>query len=281
MILRARQHVLEFPRQPLLIGSVRLCFADAFGRNNNTVSRALAAARRVASEGADIVALDLEGCSPETVDGDQNSAIEICSAFVSAWNEISAPQLLALQNTPLQVARAVLPLGGDLLMDAPPIRHNEARRYAALCAEYGAGFIAQYTPQSGLELSLDSCNAHVLVEAEKYFEEILRGAKASGLSDVFVALGVCLNWTDAASTEASLRLSSQMGRFQHFGRPVMLSDFPAGKAPDHADTNHSERQTAGMVARVVHGLLGGVQLFHTQEVLAAGAAVRTLSAVLQ
>lgn len=281
MILRARQHVLEFPRQPLLIGSVRLCFAQAFGCINDTVSYALAAARRVAREGADIVALDLEGLFPETVAGAESHAIETCSAFVSAWNEVSPPQLLAFQNTPLQVARAVLPLGGDLLMDAPPFRHNEARRYAALCAEYGAGFIGQYTPESGLESSSDSCNADVLGEAEKYFEEILRGAKASGLSDVFVALGVCLNWTDAASTEASLRLSSQMGRFQHLGRPMVLSDFPAAKTPDCADLKHSERRTAGMVARVVHGLLDGVQLFHTQEVLAVGAAVRTISAVLQ
>ena len=281
MILRARQHVFEFPRQPLLIGSVRLCFEEALTCRSDTVSRALAAARRVASEGADIVALDLEGLFPETVAGAETRAIETCSAFVSAWKEICAPQLLALQNTPLQAARTLLPLGGDLLMNAPSVQHNEAGQVAALCAEFGAGFIAQYCPQSGTELSSESCNAAVFGEAEKYFEAVLRGAKASGLSDAFVALGVRLNWTDAASTEASLRLSSQMGRFQHFGRPVMLSDFPAGKAPDHADTNHSERQTAGMVARVVQGLLGGVQLFHTQEVLAAGAAVRTLSAVLQ
>jgi len=280
MILRARQHVFEFPRQPLLIGSVRLCFEEALTCRSDTVSRALAAARRVASEGADIVALDLEGVFPETVDGAKTRAIETCAEFVSAWKEICAPQPLALQKPPLQVACALLPLGGDLLMNAPSVQHNEAGLYAALCAEYGAGFIAQYCPQSGPELASKSCNGDVFGEAEKYFEEVLRDAKASGLSEVFVALGVSLNWTDAASTEASLRLSSQMGRFQHFGRPVMLSDFPAAKAPDHADTTHSERQTAGMVARVVHGLLGGVQLIQTQEVFAAGAAVRTISAVL-
>lgn len=281
MILRARQHVFEFPRQPLLIGSVRLCFEEAFTRTSDTVASAIAEARLLTSEGADIVALDLESFFPPSVGGVEACAVEICSAFVSAWKEIAGPQLLALRNAPLQVARAVLAFGGDLLMDAHSVRYHQARQYAALCAEFGAGFVAQYSPKIGVESSSESSKVDDLGAAERYFQEVLLGVKESGLSEAFVALGFCLDWSDAATTAASLRLMTQIYRFQHFGRPLVLSDFPASRALERADIQHLELQTAGMVARVVHGLLGGVQLFHTHDVFASRAAVRTIRAVVQ
>lgn len=280
MILRARHNTIAFPRRPLIVGSVTLSHAGASSEMDSRVSRARVEARHAAREGADVIVLDLVGDVAATERSNTNAAVEMCSAFVQAWKEESHPELLGIQNVSPDVAMVLLPLGCDFLMHTSSTWLGGGRVFAALCAQHGAGLIAAYNVERDPALPLFSTKQDPLEDAEKYFEDVLLSSREVGLSDEFVVLGTRLNWAHPASTEASLRIGAQIKRFQSFGRPLLLSDFPSVQAADCRNVKLLERHSAGMVARVVHGMMEGVHLFHAHDVGAAAAAVRTIGAVL-
>jgi dihydropteroate synthase len=124
--------------------------------------------------------------------------------------------------------------------------------------------------------------ADVLAETQQFFEEALCSAQADGLSREAVVLGLRLHNEEPVFAAASLHLVAQMGCFHRWERPLLLTDVPAATRAPAATLNAdaTERQTAAMVARMVHGMLEGVQIFHGGNVEAVAATVRTISAVL-
>jgi dihydropteroate synthase len=272
MILRARQHTLEFPRRTMVMGSVRLAFLPALEMGQNPLSAALDAARGMERAGADIIALDLDGFPECPTDSDVKLAVHVVSAFIQSWKQEAHPLPLSLSVPSSLVARAVLTLGGDFLRTACCADSPEFINCAALCAENGAGLMAQYAVPCGLEAEHDSFDA--VRHASEAFEKLLQGARRAGLPDDSLILGVRLDWRNKYSSKHSMTLSAQINRLQRFGRPLLLSEPPA-----HGD--FSENQTAGMVARVVHSLMCGVSVFHGPDVGAITAVVRTIGGVLE
>lgn len=274
MILRARQHTLEFPCRALVMGSVQLAVEPSVASASEAHSRALAAAREVANAGADIIAVEMGGFPAVLDEAQQNLAFHIGSNFVKGWKQNACPQLLALHLPSLAVASGVIPLGGDFLSTFHSPDSLEFAGCAALCAEHGAGLIVNYKVPSVCEATAAGNGFDVVSDAFDAFERSLQCANLAGLSEASIVLGVRLAWGDDSSTAHSVRVCAHMKRFQKFGRPLLLSDLPA-------NGDRSEGQTAGTVARVVYGRAAGVSIFHGDHVGAIAAAVRTIGAVLE
>lgn len=281
MILRTRQKTFTFPRKALVVGSVRLSFERARADSSAELLRSLDAARKQALHGADLLAVELYGFPTCPGKSDGILATQLISTFVSSWKTEAHPQPLALHLPSLAVAGAILPMGGDFIINAHTNASREQRFSARLCAEHDAGFIALYKVPSGPNVSCQGGDFDVLTDAWKTFDTSLQDARDARLPETAVALAVRLDWTDAVSTAHSIRLSAQMGRFREFGRPLWLADVPSHTNEGGARDERGERETAGAVARVVHGLMAGVSLFQSGDTGAVAATIRTMSAVLK
>lgn len=283
MILRARQHLFEFPRRPVVMGSVRVGVYEDVARREEAVSAALLEAQRFADWGAEIIVVSVEASSQSAgrAPSDEYEA-EVLSGFVRRWRKAARSELLAAQTACPRVAQVVLATGVDLLVDRRCAREQAEASFAGLCAKHGTALVLEYAVQSHSCASASDTEADVVVDAQHFFEEALRSTADAGLSKEAVLLGFRLDAEESATAATSLRLAARIGRFHCWGRPLLLTD-PSGcpSVPTPAmDTVALERKTAAMVARMVHGLLEGVQFFQGGNVQAVSAAVRTIRAVV-
>ncbi|MDZ4287227.1 MAG: dihydropteroate synthase, partial [Prosthecobacter sp.] len=148
MIWRARQHRIEFPRRPLVMGIVNINDDSFCGDGTLDVRQALALAEIHLRDGADIIDIGAESARTNRAAITEADEIARLLPFMAAWPELIAkfdrppfdaeqlwPPLLSINTWRSGVIAAVLPHGGDLINDlsALPTAAN-----ATLCAEYGA-----------------------------------------------------------------------------------------------------------------------------------------------
>lgn len=278
MILRARQHRFEFPRTSLVFGSVNLRPRKTPDAPAKPTAAQIAEARSHVEDGAHIIAIGMEDADRLANGPGALEAEAELGAFVRGWREAGFPEPLAVHTPHPSVARAMLALGGDILFE--PVRAFSLRdeTYARLCAEFGAALVLDYAVDGVSPANTTGAGGGAIETAERFFEEKLRASLAAGLSKDAVILGLRLERIVPGGD--ALLVCAQLERFHQFGRPLLLTETqePAGEGPDFEEV--SERRAAGMVSRMVRGVLAGVQMFNGHPVGAAAAAVRTVSAVL-
>ncbi|RFC44293.1 MAG: Dihydropteroate synthase [Verrucomicrobia bacterium] len=284
MILRARQHWFEFPRAPIVLGSLNLCTPGTPAGQAKLTPVQISEARALVEDGAQIIVISMGDAERETDVPEEKDAAERLGAFVRAWSEAGYSEPLAVHTPHPLVARAMLELGVDILFepvrapvagDADPSRGSA---YARLCAESGAALVLDYAVGGDSLASAAGACAGAIETAERLLEEKLRASLAAGLSEEAVIIGLRLERIVHGGD--ALLVCAQLHRFHKFGRPLLLTETkePSGEGSDFEEV--SERRAAGMVSRMVRGVLAGVHLFNGHPVAAAALAVRTVSAVL-
>ena len=120
MILRARQHVIEFPRRPMVMGIVNINDDSFCGDGTLDPTAALAQAEQQLRDGADIIDIGAESARTNRQAISVEEEIDRLKPFLAKW-----PELRAHHNTPLlsintwrsDVIAEVLPHGGDIIND--------------------------------------------------------------------------------------------------------------------------------------------------------------------
>jgi len=283
MILRAGQNVFEFPRSPLVFGSLLLGNKGPRENEEEHLASLLAGARALIEDGAEIIAIRMDlGTVEECKVGEAEEAYALCT-FVKAWREAGFREPLAIETPRFHVAEMALASGVEFLFEpnmgfcAPP---SSGESYARLCAKFGTALIVFYFIEGG-RMNMEASNpGDEIALAEDFFEVKLRSILDEGLSMEGVVLGVHLG----AETDSigAFWMHSQLESFHRFGRPLLLS-VSHGIPSNTSDGNFAvvaEREAAGMVSKMVRGVLTGVQMFCGHPIKATSEAVRTVAAIL-
>ena len=283
MILRAGQNVFEFPRSPLVFGSLILGARGPHENEREHLSAQLAKARALVDEGADIIAIRMDLWAVGECELSEAAEWASVRTFVKSWREAEFGEPLALGTRRLHVAEMALAIGIEFLFEpgsalCTPASSGEA--YARLCAKYGAALVICYFIEGGAKAGVTADARDEVALAEDFFEVKLRCILDEGLTKESVVL--CVQLGSETDSGNRLWVHAQLGRFHRFERPLLLF-ISRGVSNETFDGNFAElveREAAGMVSKMVRGVMAGVQMFCGEPVKAAAEAVRTVAALL-
>jgi dihydropteroate synthase len=270
MRLLARGLRFEFPRPPLVMGIVNLV-ADSFSGDGVTdIGAALAKARQLVADGADIVDIGAEsartnrGAMPATEEAGQ------LRRFIEAWN-VDVP--LSINTWRPEVARTALAAGGSILNDIGGLPDDENAR---ICAETGAALLIMHTIGTPKIPHTDVGYRDVMRSLDEFFAEKIALAERAGVARDAIILDPGIDF--AKQRDDNLRIYRGLERLHVFERPILLPVSRKTVIGDVLGVPPSERD-AGTVACITSGFLRGAQIFRVHNVRAAVQSIRMLDAV--
>lgn len=273
MILRARQHVIEFPRRPMVMGIVNINDDSFCGDGTLDPTAALAQAEQQLRDGADIIDIGAESARTNREAISVEEEIDRLKPFLAKW-----PELRAHHNTPLlsintwrsDVIAEVLPHGGDIINDISglPDAFN-----AKLCAEHGAALLIMHSVGQPKVAHTHVTYKSIMDTLERFFEQRFVMAESVGLSRESILLDPGIDF--AKQRDDNLTIYRELDRLHRFDRPILLPVSRKTVIGDVLGVPALERD-AGTVACLSSGMTRGAQIFRVHNVKAASQAVRML-----
>ena len=270
MKLKARSFTFEFPRRPLVMGIVNLV-ADSFsGDGLADIAAALAKARRLVADGADIVDIGAESARTNRgpLPGGEESAQLL--RFIEAWDG-DVP--LSINTWRPEVARAALAAGGDILNDIGGLPTDENAR---ICAATGAALLIMHTVGTPKIPHTHVGYRDIMRTLDEFFTEKIELAERAGVARNAIILDPGIDF--AKQRDDNLRTYNELERLHRFERPILLPVSRKTVIGDVLGLSPTERD-AGTVACITAGFLRGAQIFRVHNVRAAVQSLRMLEAV--
>lgn len=284
MIWKARHHVIEFPRRPLVMGIVNINDDSFCGDGTLDPEKALAQAEGMLRDGADIIDIGAESARTNRGPISETEEIERLLPFMAAWADLIAkfetppwdklqiwPPLLSINTWRSAVIEAVLPHGGDLINDisALPDATN-----AKLCAEHGASLLIMHSIGQPKVPHTHVGYANILETMAQFFDEKMALAQSAGLASEYIILDPGIDF--AKQREDNLKLYRHADQLQHWGRPVLLPVSRKTVIGQVLDLPNATDRDAGTLACITAGMCQGSQIFRVHNVRAAAQAVKVL-----
>jgi dihydropteroate synthase len=268
--LLARGHTIEFPRRPLIMGIVNLS-ADSFsGDGLADVDAAVAKARGLVADGAEIIDVGAESARTNRGPISEQEEIDRLCAFITRWDD---PALLSINTWRPAVVRAVLREGGHILNDIGALPTDENAR---TCAETGAALLIMHTVGEPKVAHTHVAYDDVMQRLDDFFAEKVALAERAGLSRDAIVLDPGIDF--AKQRDDNLRIYRDLARLHLFERPILLPVSRKTVIGDVLGVPAPERD-AGTVACVVSGMLRGAHIFRVHNVRAVSQAVRMVEAI--
>jgi dihydropteroate synthase len=218
MIFKARSFEFVFPRPALVMGIINVTpdsFSDGgqFFDTEAAVNQAL----ELWKAGADI--LDIGGESTRPFSPPVNEAEELRRVLpVIERLAGRVPVPLSIDTQKPEVARAAVAAGASIVNDVGAWRMDASM--AALVAETGAGYVVMHSQGTPQTMQIAPSYTDVVSEVEIFFENRLHGLGSLGVRAEQVILDPGIGF--GKSMEHNLELLAAMGRFKHFGRPLLV-----------------------------------------------------------
>ena len=271
MKLVARGVTVEWPRRPLIMGIVNLS-ADSFsGDGLADVEAALAKARGLIADGADIIDIGAESARTNRGPISEDEEAAQLVRFIERWK---SDALLSVNTWRPAVARAALAAGGHILNDIGALPTDENAR---LCAETGAALLIMHSVGVPKVAHTHVGYDEVMARLEEFFAEKIALAERAGVPRDALILDPGIDF--AKQRADNLRIYRDLDRLAKFDRPILLPVSRKTVIGDVLGLSNPAERDAGTVACIVQGMLRGAAIFRVHHVRAAAQAVRMIAAV--
>jgi dihydropteroate synthase len=269
-VARGRDITIE---RPLIMGIVNLC-ADSFSGDGIEDPRAaLDHARSLVRAGADIIDVGAESARTNRPPMSVGEETDRLIHFLQGWQE-QPPAMLSINTWRSEVAKAVLPLGGDILNDMGGLPDPEN---AALCAANDTALVIMHTRGAPKVAQTHVRYGDVMDEIERFFEEKIAVAVAAGVSREAVIIDPGIDF--AKQRDDNLRIYRELDRLRRFERPILLPVSRKTVIGDVLGIADPRERDAGTVACIVAGQLRGASIFRVHNVRAAARTIAMISAL--
>jgi dihydropteroate synthase len=245
------------------------------------VEAAVARARRMRDEGADII--DVGGESTRPQGAVPVDAAEECRRVVPVIEGIAAALVdvvVSVDTVKSVVARAALAAGAHIVNDVSGFRLDP--RIGEICAETGAGVVLMHSRGDVSEMgTYTHANYGVDVVADVLTElrAGLAAARAAGVVDAQVALDPGIGF--AKRSEHSLRVLAALPAFAALGRPVVVGVSRKRFVGELSGVAEAAARLYGSVGAAVAALAGGARIFRVHGVAAHRQALDVAWAILR
>ena len=280
MILRAKQRQIIFPRRPLVMGIVNLNDDSFSGDGTLDLDEAIRHARRLISEGADIVDVGGESARTNrtevTVQQEIDRVAPIIVQFRECWEGLSPidaiqvfPPLLSVNTWRSPVADALLSLGGDLLNDMSALATDEN---AHLAARHHAALLIMHSIGLPKQKHTDLQYAEIMRTLEQFFEDKLAVTEKAGVARESIVIDPGLDF--AKQRNDNLTILRELWRLARFSRPILLPVSRKTVIGEVLGLPDPANRDPGTIACVVAGIRAGASIFRVHNVRATSLTVR-------
>lgn len=271
--LLCRGRRIEIAR-PLVMGILNLNDDSFSGDGTLDLEEALDGTRQMLADGADIIDVGGESARTNREAIAVEEEIRRVAPFIGRFRETWPEALLSINTWRPAVARALLPLGGDILNDlgALPTPGN-----AEICADHGAALVIMHSIGEPKIPHTHVRYPDILATQLAFFREKTDLAQAAGLAPESIILDPGIDF--AKQRDDNLRLYREFDRIAALGFPTLLPVSRKTVIGDVLDLPNARERDAGTVACIVAGAMRGASIFRVHNVKAAAQTLRMIEAV--
>jgi dihydropteroate synthase len=286
MILRAKQTQIAFPRRPLVMGIVNLNDDSFSGDGTLDVNEAIRHARRLVSEGADLIDVGGESARTNRPEISEQEEIDRVAPFIVRFHECYqglnpideaqvSPPLLSVNTWRSRVANMLLDLGGDFLNDMSALSTDETARVAV---RHGVGLLIMHSVGLPKQKHTDVQHTDIMQTLEQFFGDKLAMVEKAGLAREAIVIDPGLDF--AKQRDDNLLILRELRRLAQFERPILLPVSRKTVIGEVLGLSDAKDRDAGTIACIVAGMRGKASIFRVHNVRAASLAVRTVWKIL-
>jgi dihydropteroate synthase len=275
VLLRARQFEFVFPRPALLMGIVNAT-PDSFsdGGQHCGAERAIAHAKQLVDEGADIIDIGGESSRPRANPVSEAEELRrVIPVLEALAKSVNVP--LSVDTVKVGVAREALRAGASIINDIAANRSDDAMW--RLAAESGAAYVVVHMQGAPATMQENPAYNDVIAEMGQFFGNRLSRLRECGVNAEQVVLDVGIGF--GKLVEHNLQLIAQQARFTKWGRPLMLGVSRKsflGRVTGAA----LEQRLPPSLACACWGARAGAQIIRCHDVAATRHAVRMTEALM-
>ncbi len=233
------------------------------------LARAVAQARAMADEGADMLDVGAESTRPGHSPVDADEEIRRAVPIVTAIREALPSMPISIDTTKPAVAAAAIDAGADLVNDVWGVGEDES--LVNVAAERRVPIVLMH---NRAEPRYKALLPEVLDDLERAIERALRAGVAA--ADILVDPGFGFGKT----AEQNLELLRGLGDLRRLGRPILLGTSRKSTLGKVLDLSADERLEATLATTVL-GIAAGVDIVRVHDVQANVRAARMADAVLR
>ncbi len=270
-ITLANGKILEFSR-PLIMGVVN-CTPDSFAIRYETAAEAVAAARRMIDDGADIIDVGGEssrpGSDPVPLDEELARVMPVIEA-IRSMSDIP----VSIDTTKAEAAQKALTAGADIINDISALAYDDGM--AAVAAESECPVVLMHIKGRPKTMQKNPHYDDVINEVSDYFDGRIRFAVSHGIGFEKIILDVGIGF--GKRREDNLALIKHLDRFRRFGRPLLVGASRKRFIGDLTGAAEEDR-TPGSVAIAALAVQNGADILRVHDVAETKQAVAMAAAV--
>jgi len=275
MIFRARKYKFAFPRPALVWGIINVT-PDSFsdGGRYFEVEAAVARARELAAEGADVIDVGGESTRPgaEPVAGAEESR-RVVPVIERLSRELTIP--ISVDTMKPEVAEAALAAGASIVNDVGANREDPSMW--RLVGQAKAGYVAVHMQGDPRNMQQAPEYGDVVAEVRDFLADRMASLGESGLPPEQTALDVGIGF--GKTVEHNLQLLAGLESFTKLGRPLLLGISRKSFLGKVYGDTAAERLSGGLACTALARRAGAL-MFRTHDVAATVRALRVTEAIM-
>lgn len=271
---------------PRVMGIVNINDDSFSGDGTLDVAKALATARRMIFEGADLIDVGAESARTNRGPIGVREELARLLPFLDGFGALCAeteprddlqiwPPLLSVNTWRPEVVEAVLRTGKvQIINDIGGLVEDDNARH---CFEYGATLLVMHTVGEPKTPQLHRRYADVWEAMEAFFDERLARIRRIGLTDDQIVLDPGIDF--AKQRDDNLAVYRRLERLQRYDLPVLLPISRKTVIGEVLGLPEPADRDAGTIACLVRGLVARADLFRVHNVKAVADGVRVIAAI--
>lgn len=273
LIWSFRDRVFDLSARTLVMGVVNVT-PDSFSDGGRFVApgAAIAHARQLMAEGADLLDLGAESTRPGAEPVTASEQIRRLAPVIGAL--AADPQAcLAVDTADAEVADRALELGAQVVNDVTALADPGM---AAVVARRGAGLVLMHLAGTPATMQQDPRYEDVTREVRGYLAARLEAARSAGVPARCVVLDPGIGFGKTA--QHNFELLARLEEFKSLGRPLLIGVSRKSFLGRTLDLPVDQRLEGGLAAGAVAVFLGA-RILRTHDVAATVRAVRIADAL--
>lgn len=227
----------------------------------------------MASQGADIIDIGGEstrpGAAPVTVNTELSRVMPILGKAVGRFPHL----LFSIDTTKYDVAKAALDAGAHIVNDVSGLRKEP--RLAALCAEYGAGYILMHSQGDPGTMQINPEYEDVVLEIREFFKRQTKILNEAGAFPVILDPGIGFG----KLLSHNLEILANLDQISDSGYPLMVGASRKSVIGQILEGRPAEGRLAGTIAMHYHSLMMGAGILRVHDVREAVDSVKIFNSI--
>ncbi len=245
--------------RPLLMGIIN-CTPDSFAIRYETTEKAVAQARRMIDEGADIIDVGGESSRPGSEPVPTEVELERVLPVIEKIHGMS-DIAVSIDTVKAAVAEKALTAGADIINDISALSFDAAM--AEIAVRFGCPVVLLHMKGTPRTMQDDPYYDDVIKEIADYFEQRIAFAATRGIAEEKIILDVGIGF--GKRTIDNLMLIKHLSAFKKFGRPLMVGASRKRFIGELTGENVDKR-IDGSLAAAAMAVLNGADIIRVHEV---------------